>query len=158
VLTSYICNRHKSGETWPQSKTFKVPNEEFGGTEEKNTSKYRTIKLHGIVEDLKIDMFTPSGWPSVSGDALRSLAGKIPTEHICSIDDNQGVDEGTSDSEDLGQDVDDKSLYGTAYEAFGGGKKGKEACHAIAALCEICSIDSLISNFILPLQVNPLIL
>ncbi|KAK3121133.1 hypothetical protein QOZ80_8BG0646660 [Eleusine coracana subsp. coracana] len=152
LLFAGIENRHKSGETWPQSRTFKVPNQDFVATEDKKTSKCRTVKLYGIVDDLKIDMFTPSGWPSVSGDALRSLAGKIATEHIYSIDDNQGDDEGTGGSEDPNQDVDDKSSYGTAYEAFGGGKKGKEACHAIAALCEICSIDSLISNFILPLQ------
>ncbi|TKW08718.1 hypothetical protein SEVIR_6G042200v4 [Setaria viridis] len=149
LLFGGIENRHKSGETWPLSKTFKVPNEETVDTEGKKTSKYRTIKLCSIVEDLKIDMFTPSGWPSVSGDALRSLAGKIPTEHIYTMDD---CDEDSSGSEDPEQEIDENSSYGTAYEAFGGGKKGKEACHAIAALCEICSIDSLISNFILPLQ------
>ncbi|RLM60798.1 hypothetical protein C2845_PM14G04030 [Panicum miliaceum] len=110
---------------------------------------------NSIVEDLKIDMFTPSGWPSVSGDALRSLAGKIPTEQIYTIDDNEGDEEDTSGSEHSEQEVDESSSYGTAYEAFGGGKKGKEACNAIAALCEICSIDSLISNFILPLQNQP---
>ncbi|TVU43033.1 hypothetical protein EJB05_09464 [Eragrostis curvula] len=152
LLFGGIENRNKSGETWPQSKTFKVPNEEYEATEEKKTSKCRKIKLHSIVEDLKIDMFTPSGLPSVSGDALRSLAGKIPTEHIYSIDDNKEDDEGGDGYEDPEQDVHDDFSYGTAYEAFGGGKKGKEACHAIAALCEICSIDSLISNFILPLQ------
>ncbi|XP_025821341.1 DNA polymerase I A, chloroplastic-like [Panicum hallii] len=152
LLFGGIENRHKSGETWPHSKTFKVPNEESVDTEGKKTSKYRTIKLCSIVEDLKIDMFTPSGWPSVSGDALRSLAGKIPTGHIYTIDDNEGDEEDTSGSEHSEQEVDESSSYGTAYEAFGGGKKGKEACNAIAALCEICSIDSLISNFILPLQ------
>ncbi|TVU43034.1 hypothetical protein EJB05_09465 [Eragrostis curvula] len=152
LLFGGIENRIKSGETWPLSKTFKVPNEEYEVTEEKKTSKCRTIKLHSIVEDLKIDMFTPSGWPSVSEDALRSLAGKIPTEHIYSIDDNKDDDEGEDGYEDPEQGVHDDFSYGTAYEAFGGGKKGKEACHAIAALCEICSIDSLISNFILPLQ------
>ncbi|AQK41169.1 DNA polymerase I A, chloroplastic isoform X2 [Zea mays] len=148
LLFGGIENRHKSGETWPHSKTFKVLNEESVATEGKKTSKYRTIKLCSIVEDLKIDMFTPSGWPTVSGDALRSLAGKIPTEYIYTIDDIQDDDEYTSGSEN----PDGNSSYGTAYEAFGGGKNGKEACHAIAALCEICSIDSLISNFILPLQ------
>ncbi|XP_062192377.1 DNA polymerase I A, chloroplastic-like isoform X2 [Phragmites australis] len=152
LLFGGIENRHKSGETWPLSKTFKVPNEESVAADGNKTSKYRTIKLCSIVEDLKIDMFTPSGWPSVSGDALRSLAGKIPTEHIYTIDDNQGDDEDTGGSEDPELDIDENSSYGTSYEAFGGGKKGKEACHAIAALCEICSIDSLISNFILPLQ------
>ncbi|RLN03852.1 hypothetical protein C2845_PM13G04650 [Panicum miliaceum] len=155
LLFGGIENRHKSGETWPHSKTFKVPNEESVDTEGKKTSKYRTVKLCSIVEDLKIDMFTPSGWPSVSGDALRSLAGKISTEHIYTIDDNEGDEEDTSGSEHSEQGVDESSSYGTAYEAFGGGKKGKEACNAIAALCEICSIDSLISNFILPLQNQP---
>jgi len=127
-----------------------VLNEENVTTEGKKTSKYRTIELCSIVEDLKTDMFTPSGWPSSSGDALRSLAGKIPTEYIYTMDDIQEDDEDTSGSEN----PDGDSSYGTAYEAFGGGKNGKEACHAIAALCEICSIDSLISNFILPLQVS----
>ena len=135
-----------------------MPNEESVDTEGKKTSKYRTIKLCSIVEDLKIDMFTPSGWPSVSADALRSLAGKIPTEHIYTIDGIEGGEEDTSGAEHSEQEVDESSSYGTAYEAFGGGKKGKEACNAIAALCEICSIDSLISNFILPLQVGHLIL
>uniref|UniRef100_A0A0E0GKN2 DNA-directed DNA polymerase n=1 Tax=Oryza nivara TaxID=4536 RepID=A0A0E0GKN2_ORYNI len=107
-----IENRCKPGETLPKSRTIKVPNDGSLIAEGKKTPKYRTIELFSIVEDLKTDLFTASGWPSVSGDALRSLA------------------------------------------AFGGGKKGKEACHAIAALCEICSIDSLISNFILPLQGN----
>ncbi|CAL5003786.1 unnamed protein product [Urochloa decumbens] len=152
LLFGGIENRHESSETWPHSKTFKVPNEESIDAEGKKTSKYRTITLCSIVEDLKIDMFTPSGWPSVSGDALRSLAGKIPMEHIYTIDGSEGDDEDISDSEDAGQEIDENSSYGTAYEAFGGGKKGKEACHAIAALCEICSIDSLISNFIRPLQ------
>ncbi|XP_066325911.1 DNA polymerase I A, chloroplastic-like isoform X2 [Miscanthus floridulus] len=148
LLFGGIENRHRSGETWPQSKTFKVLNEENVTTEGKKTSKYRTIELCSIVEDLKTDMFTPSGWPSASGDALRSLAGKIPTEYIYTMDDIQEDDEDTNGSEN----PDGDSSYGTAYEAFGGGKNGKEACHAIAALCEICSIDSLISNFILPLQ------
>ncbi|KAG6533691.1 hypothetical protein ZIOFF_007566 [Zingiber officinale] len=54
---------------------------------------------------------------------------------------------------DTGTDYEDCS-YGTAFEAFGGGNKGREACEAIAALCETFTIDSLITNFIIPLQVN----
>lgn len=158
VNFSNLCSRNKPGETWPQSKTFKVPNDEIVATEGNKTPKFRTIKLCSIVEDLKIDMFTPSGWPSVSGDALKTLAGKIPTDHIYTTDDDQEHDEDSSGSELPEQDIEDTSSYGTAYEEFGGGKKGKGACHAIAALCEICSIDSLISNFILPLQVSQLIL
>ncbi|TVU23027.1 hypothetical protein EJB05_32756, partial [Eragrostis curvula] len=144
-----IKNRDRRGETWPQRKTFKVLNEENVATEGKKTSKYRTIELCSIVEDLKTDMFTKKkGWPQTSVNALRSLAGKIPTEHIYTMDDSQEDDEDTSDSEN----PDGDSSYGTAYEAFGGGKNGKEACHAIADLCQICSIGSLLSNFIRPLQ------
>ena len=66
------------------------------------------------------------------------------------MDDIQEDDEDTSGSENPDGDF----SYGTAYEAFGGGKNGKEACHAIAALCHTCAIDPLISNFMLPLQVS----
>lgn len=134
-----------------------MPNEESVDTEGKKTLKYRTIKLCSIVKDLKIVKLTPkSGWPSVSTYVLSSLAGKILTEHIYTIDDDEGDDEDTSGSEDSEQEIDENSSYGTAYKAFGGGKKGREACHAIAALCEIRSIDKLISNFIRPLQVSQL--
>lgn len=130
-----------------------MPNDENTVIEGKKTPKYRTIELFSIVEDLKTDIFTASGWPSASGDALRNLAGKLTTDLVYTIDDVED-DEYDSDSEISEHDLEDTTSYGTAYEAFGGGKKGKEACHAIAALCEICSIDSLISNFILPLQVS----
>ncbi|CAL4893473.1 unnamed protein product [Urochloa decumbens] len=149
LLFGGIENSRIPGETWPQSKIFKVLNEENVATEGKKTSKYRTIELCSIVEGLKTDVPpTPSGWPRVSVNALKSLAGKIPTKYIYTMDDMQGDDEDTSGSEN----PDGDSSYGTAYEAFGGGKNGKEACHAIAALCQICSIDSMISQFILPLQ------
>ncbi|KAG8066421.1 hypothetical protein GUJ93_ZPchr0004g39233 [Zizania palustris] len=148
-----IENKCKPGETLPKSRTIKVPNDGSVVSEGKKTPKYRTIELFSIVEDLKTDLFTASGWPSVSGDALRSLAGKLPTDLVFTIDDAED-DECSSSSSISEHDLNDTAYYGTAYEAFGGGKEGKEACRAIAALCEICSIDSLISNFILPLQGN----
>ncbi|KQJ84865.1 hypothetical protein BRADI_5g23367v3 [Brachypodium distachyon] len=148
-----IENRCKPGEFLPKSRAIKVPNDDNTVTEGKKAPKYRTIELFSIVEDLKTDIFTASGWPSVSGDALRNLAGKLKTDLAYPMDDAEG-DRYGSDSEISEDDVEDTTSYGTAYEAFGGGRKGKEACYAIAALCEICSIDSLISNFILPLQGN----
>ncbi|KAK3141378.1 hypothetical protein QOZ80_4BG0333170 [Eleusine coracana subsp. coracana] len=149
-----IENRSRPGETLPKSKAIKVPNDGNVVVEEgKKVPKYRTIELFSIVEGLKADIFTASGWPSVSGDALRSLAGKVPLDLVYATDDGED-DECGSDSETSDYEMEDTSSYGTAYEAFGGGKEGREACHAIAALCEICSIDSLISNFILPLQGN----
>ena len=48
--------------------------------------------------------------------------------------------------------VEDVSMYGKAYSAFGGGEEGKEACLALSALVEVGSINSLLTNFLLPLQ------
>ncbi|CAN6229737.1 unnamed protein product [Urochloa humidicola] len=146
-----IENRNKPGEFLPKSKAIKVPNDEIAVAEGKKVPKYRTIELFGIVEDLRTDIFTASGWPSVSGDALRNLAGIVPSDLVYTTDD-VNEDECVSDSEISDRDLEDTSSYGTAYEAFGGGKKGEEACHAIAALCEFRSIDSLITKFIRPLQ------
>ncbi|KAM3390870.1 hypothetical protein ACQJBY_012474 [Aegilops geniculata] len=147
-----IENRRNPGEFLPKSRALKVPNDVNTVTEGKKAPKYRTIEICSIVEGLKPEVFTASGWPSVSGDALRSLAGKLKTDLYTTEDAED--DEYVSDSEISVDDVEDTTSYGTAYKAFGGGKEGKEACYAIAALCEICSIDSLISNFILPLQGN----
>uniref|UniRef100_A0A453DAE5 DNA-directed DNA polymerase n=1 Tax=Aegilops tauschii subsp. strangulata TaxID=200361 RepID=A0A453DAE5_AEGTS len=148
-----IENRRNPGEFLPKSRALKVPNDVNTVTEGKKAPKYRTIEICSIVEGLKPEVFTASGWPSVSGDALRSLAGKLKTDLYTTEDAED--DEYVSDSEISVDDVEDATSYGTAYKAFGGGKEGKEACYAIAALCEICSIDSLISNFILPLQNQP---
>lgn len=46
----------------------------------------------------------------------------------------------------------DKSGVGELCAAFGGGKKGLEACVAVESLLEVSSIDTLLSNFIIPLQ------
>lgn len=156
------CYRKDSSQFLPTEKTFRVPNIDGVIEEGKNTaSKFRNITLHNIVSNLPAEIYTASGWPSVGGDALKILSGKVSSEfHF--VDDDQG-DVGdaceTVDAEYLGTQEDmsevDISAYGTAFKAFETEEKGKgkEACHAIAALCQVCSIDSLISNFILPLQV-----
>ena len=150
VKLCYLCNSRRPGEIWPRSKTFEVLNEENVATEGKKTSKYRTIELCGIVKGLKTGIPTQSGWPQINVNVLSSLAGNILTKYTNTMDDIQEDDEHTSGSENL----DGNSSYGTAYEAFGGGKNGKEACHAIAALHETSFIGSSISNFILKLQVS----
>lgn len=133
----------------PSERVFKVPNIDQVVEEGKKTAgKYRSIKLHGLDVKLDTDMYTASGWPSVSGDALKVLAGKVSAEYDF-IDD--ACDPPLNNSPETSEL--NTSSYGTAFKAFGEGKKGREACHAIASLCEVCSIDSLISNFILPLQV-----
>ena len=45
-----------------------------------------------------------------------------------------------------------EAVYGTAYNFFGGGEAGREACLAIGALANIGQIDSTINNFLVPLQ------
>lgn len=138
-----FCSKDQS-ESLPLERDFKVPNIGKVIEEGKKTpTKFCNIKLCQIESKLEPEMYTASGWPSVSGDALKTLAGKVSAEF-----------DFTDEAEVLDpKEKDKEAAYGTAYAAFGGGQKGKEACHAIAALCEVCSIDSLISNFILPLQV-----
>ncbi|XP_019193613.1 PREDICTED: DNA polymerase I B, chloroplastic/mitochondrial-like [Ipomoea nil] len=154
-------NRKDPNESLENKRDFKVPNVENIIEEGKKApSKFRKITLHKIGDRIETDLYTASGWPSVSGDALKALAGKISAdfEIISEADDNvEEVSASSSDEPSVANNEapctePEASGYGTAYKAFGGGKVGIEACHAIASLCEICSIDSLISNFILPLQ------
>lgn len=142
-----IQNSKDQNEFLPETKTFKVPNVENVIEEGKKAPrKFRDITLSKIGGAIETDVYTASGWPSVSGDVLKTLAGKVSSEYDWS---DPLISSGADDSTEQDLDI---SPYGTAYKAFGGNTKGKEACHAIAALCEVCSIDSLISNFILPLQ------
>lgn len=128
----------------------------------KSPTKYRNMTLKSIGVNLKTEMYTETGWPSVSGDALKVLAGKVAAEFDFLEDAQSDDDIGNNSGEITAGVLEEKtkepgqidiSPYGTAFEAFDNPEDGREACHAIAALCHICSIDSLISNFILPLQV-----
>ncbi|CAA7048432.1 unnamed protein product [Microthlaspi erraticum] len=161
----------QNDEELPVEKLFKVPNvDKIIEEGKKAATKFRNIKLHRISKaPLSTENFTATGWPSVSGDTLKTLAGKVSAEYdfmeeysdisleeIADDDDDSAATQlldQASETRKSKTDVEtDTSAYGTAFAAFGGGEKGKEACHAIASLCEVCSIDSLISNFILPLQ------
>ena len=51
-----------------------------------------------------------------------------------------------------GEPFADPPIYGTAYDQFGGGPAGKRACEAISALVGVGAIDTMLSNFIRPLQ------
>ncbi|XP_042400816.1 DNA polymerase I B, chloroplastic/mitochondrial-like [Zingiber officinale] len=157
----YLGRNEMNFESKPLSKLFKVLNTEKIFEEGKKAPlKYRTIHLHKICEGLQTDMYTTSGFPSLSADALKVFAGNIPSNQIYRIDnacnDEYVTEEGIMDDHklsDTGTDYEDCS-YGTSFEAFGGGNKGREACEAIAALCETSAIDSLITNFIIPLQIK----
>ncbi|XVF34036.1 hypothetical protein REPUB_Repub18cG0022500 [Reevesia pubescens] len=133
----------------PDKKTFKVPNVDKMIEEGKKApTKFRNIKLCSIGVKLPAEIYTATGWPSVSGNALKTLAGKASAEYDFTDDTNEGD---IDDSHEKMTDV-DATAYGTAFAAFEDEEEGREACHAIASLCEVCSIDSLISNFTLPLQ------
>ncbi|KAL0320784.1 UNVERIFIED_CONTAM: DNA polymerase I A, chloroplastic/mitochondrial [Sesamum radiatum] len=155
-----VQNSKDQNEFLPVEKDFKVPNVDNIIEEgKKNPTKYRKIILRkpdGV--NIETEKYTASGWPSVSGDVLKNLAGKVSADFDFLDEDNdeelpENVTDKSSDDNAAVLGI-DTSAYGAAYSAFGGGQAGIEACHAIAALCEVCSIDSLISNFILPLQGN----
>ncbi|KAL6314412.1 hypothetical protein AAG906_022495 [Vitis piasezkii] len=149
LLFGGVANRKDPNECLPMEKTFKIPNVDKVIEEGKKApTKFRNITLSSFDVEIPIEMCTASGWPSVSGDALKTLAGKVSADFDF-IDDAE-CDFETTAIEKIDEDT-DISAYGTAYAAFGEGG-GRKACHAIAALCEVCSINSLISNFILPLQ------
>ena len=70
-------------------------------------------------------VFTAGGTPSVTANVLRSLAG---------------------------DPFHDPPKYGSAYQFFGGGKKGHDACVGLYSLTAIGSIDTMITNFLSSLQ------
>jgi len=85
--------------------------------------KYKEIKIRSI--GMQPEKYTAGGAPSVTADVLRGLAGD-PFE--------------------------DPPRYGTAYNFFGGGDRGHDACVALYSLCAIGSIDTMIANFLTSLQ------
>jgi len=153
--------RKDSNLALPTERIFKVPNvDEVIEEGKKAPKKFRDMKVKSLGYTLKTEMYTASGWPSVSGDALKVLAGNISsdfdfTDEIYNLDDDHDDDDehGNLSQNHIEVSKVDNSAYGTAFSAFPTEKEGREACHAIAALCEVSSINSLISNFILPLQV-----
>ncbi|KAL7482018.1 hypothetical protein ACHAW6_007701, partial [Cyclotella cf. meneghiniana] len=71
------------------------------------------------------EKFTVSGAPSATADVLKKLAG---------------------------DPFANPPKYGSAYDFFGGGEKGHEACVAFYSLTAIGSIDTMIANFLTSLQ------
>lgn len=146
-------------------RSFKVTNVD-GYIEEgkKAPLKYRTIDICGIGVKLPCHSVTAGGLPAVSMQALKSLAGKVSVDYVGTEEEEEFIpgevdtlvtltSEGVKDSEVFEEPKqEDLSAYGHAYEAFGGSQEGKEACKAIAGLCEVSAIDTLISGFIQPLQ------
>ncbi|KAL9316627.1 hypothetical protein ACSQ67_017628 [Phaseolus vulgaris] len=156
LLFGGTLNRKDSSLALPTERLFKIPNVDNVVEEGKKApKKFRDIKVTSLGYDLKTEMYTATGWPSVSGDALKAMAGKISADYDffdedCNLD--HGDEDGIPSQSQVVPLKIDSSAYGTACAAFPTEEEGREACHAIAALCQVCSINSLISNFILPLQ------
>ncbi|KNB44986.1 mitochondrial DNA polymerase [Blastocystis sp. subtype 4] len=119
--------RRKGHEGLPRSKEFEVENIE-GIIEpgKKKPLKNRKITITGL--GIPPVSYTAKGLPQCNAATIKTLAGSI-------------------DSED-----ESKSRWGTAYEALGGGERGRDACIALSALNQMNSIEIMLNTFIIPLQ------
>ena len=116
------------------------------GREGKAPKKTMKVALHGItVKPIPVQTFTATGLPAVSSVVLRSLAGK-PGAARAIMDAWDTLSDAEKSEEAL------KKACGGAFDAFGGGQEGVQACAAIDALNDVAAIDTLLSNFIIPLQ------
>mmetsp|Transcript_10922 Transcript_10922/g.16369 ORF Transcript_10922/g.16369 Transcript_10922/m.16369 type:complete len:464 (+) Transcript_10922:550-1941(+) len=125
-------NQKNPDQVLEETREFKIDNVEGflepGATKPKKT---RVIQIHGL--NLKPIDYTTSGWPAASGSVLRKLAGSPIVEKKNNKEVVVGYD-------------------GAAFEAFGGGTRGKKACEAINNLVEVGAISQLLDTFIIPLQ------
>ncbi len=116
------------------------------GREGKAPKKTMKVLLHGITtKPIQVQTYTATGLPAVSSVVLRALAGK-PGAARAIMDNWDALPDEERTEEAL------KKACGTAFSAFGGGQEGVQACAAIDALNDVAAIDTLLSNFIIPLQ------
>ncbi|KAK2635129.1 hypothetical protein Ddye_029921 [Dipteronia dyeriana] len=127
---------------------FKVPYTE-GVIEEgnKTPTKFRNIKLHPVGIRFPTEIYTPGGLHSVSSDALNILAAKISAQYDFTDETADVLFEDDADNAEMTyiDEADSEMKFHTLQER-------REAFDTIASFCKVRSIDSLISNFILPLQ------
>ena len=106
---------------------FIDPSTASSGEKIKVGVRHVTFELTSLGLQLPPGATTPTGAAKTDAASLRILSGKP---------------------------FDDPPVYGMAYDQFGGGQAGAAACEAIAALVGVGAIDTMLSNFILPLQEN----
>lgn len=111
-------------EVLPAERTFEVENiEEIIEPGKQRALKKRNITIRGL--GIPPTHFTASGLPAASADVLKELAGDPDA---------------------------DPPRYGRAYDHFKDKEEGAAACVALKALYDISSINTMLNNFILPLQ------
>ncbi|KAK3285021.1 hypothetical protein CYMTET_7356, partial [Cymbomonas tetramitiformis] len=145
-------NKRGDKEAVPMERVFNVPNVD-GLIEEgkKVAKKNMQITLYGLGIPIAPTIFTASGVPAVSAPALRDLAGN--PGHAHALLQKLDASENPATKQELLKEAEDKcGGKAKAFDAFNGGREGLSACSAIDALCEMAAIDTLLSNFIIPLQ------
>jgi DNA polymerase-1 len=111
-------------EVLPADRSFDVENiEEIIEPGKQRALKKRSITIRGL--GISPTHFTASGLPAASADVLKDLAGDPDA---------------------------DPPRYGRAYDHFKDKEEGAAACVALKALFDISSINTMLNNFILPLQ------
>eukprot|EP00956_Cyclotella_meneghiniana_P023398 scaffold45568_cov59-Cyclotella_meneghiniana.AAC.2 len=99
--------------------------EVLAGIKAKNEEEPKYVDVTITSLGMEPEKFTAGGAPGATADVLKKLAG---------------------------DPFADPPKYGSAYEHFGGGEKGHEACVAFYSLTAIGSIDTMIANFLTSLQ------
>ena len=128
-----------------ESRTFKTENTENIILPDAKTSKpkkYLDFDLTALLPGKQMTVYgtTPSGLPQVNGPMLRKLAG------------NPGAGKAYLDALDAGESSPPTNGLGDAFSAFGGGREGARACHAIDKMCEATAIQTQVGTFLQPLQ------
>ncbi|RLN97177.1 hypothetical protein BBJ28_00007129 [Nothophytophthora sp. Chile5] len=114
----------------PAERSFDVENSEgYIEPGKQKAKKKRTITIHGL--GIPPTHFTASGLPAASADVLKELAGNVRASLLPDAD---------------------PPRYGRAYEHFEDKEEGAAACVALKALFDISSMNTMLNNFILPLQ------
>jgi len=137
-----------------ERREFNVPNKEWedwdaAGREGKRPPKNKKIELFGLPMEKPLDpngFYTKTGMPQANAAVLQTLAGKRGAAKEL----RAALEAEDASKEDIYAQA--ERVLGTAYASFGGGTKGLEACEAIDNLLEAAAVDTLLSNFLKPLQ------
>ena len=159
--------RGNAGEVLPLQRTFKVERTEW---EELHAA--RLVEEDGMEPEAAAAAAHALAWGTEDGEEEVGADGKVKKKkkpgkwveiELRSLELPHTKETKTGgapavDAESLrelaGAPSDDPPVYGKAHAHFAGGAEGVAACRALEALCQMGAIDTMISNFIVPLQEN----